>query len=312
MLVIVAVFLTLAIKHGMDQLRSSPEVLAWDRIRWTPLILGGLLAGAAIFPAGIAWLQTLKDFQCQVPTLHGFYAYFLGHLGKYVPGKAMAIVLRVGYLHHLDVPVRPTILSVFIETLTSLASGSILGAVLLQTMAVPLWLKGCALACIPLAATTLIPNTFRWLIAKISRSRLGAMPEHVAQAIGWKLMLRCAAWSMLGWLLHGTAAWMLLMAIYPDEELSSWKAWSACVSSNSLAAMAGFVSMLPGGAGVRELVATWGITTLVPMPVALTAAVMSRLAVITAELIILGFLALWVWITKKCISGTPEEPSENR
>jgi uncharacterized membrane protein YbhN (UPF0104 family) len=303
MLAVVAGFITLAVKHGTDQLRSSPDALAWDRIRWPQLFLGILLAASAIFPAGIAWLQTLRDFRCKVPILHGFYAYFLGHLGKYVPGKAMAIVLRVGYLHRLEVPVRPTILSVFIETLTSLASGSILGALMLQTMPVPFWLKGCALACIPLAAGTLIPNTFRWLIARISRSRLGAMPEHVAQAIGWKLMLRCASWSMLGWLLHGTAAWMLLTAIYSDGDLANTQAWSACVASNSLAALAGFVSMLPGGAGVREMVATWGTTTLVPMPVALASAVVTRLAVIVAELLILGLLALWVWIIPGFISG---------
>jgi hypothetical protein len=61
--------------------------------------------------------------------------------------------------------------------------------------------------------------------------------------------------------------------------------------------------MLPGGAGVREMVATWGTTTLVPMPVALASAVVTRLAVIVAELLILGLLALWVWIIPGFISG---------
>jgi len=203
-------------------------------------------------------------------------------------------LLRVGYLHRLGIPVRPAIVSVFIETLTSLASGSILGAILLQSMSVPPWLKACALACIPLAALALAPKPFRWLIARLSRSRLGAMPQHVAEAIDWKLMLRCGTYSTVGWLLHGTAAWMLLMAIAPDSELANGKAWCACVSSMALAALAGFVSMIPGGAGVRELVATWGIATLVPMPVALASAVVTRLAAISAELIVLGVLACWV------------------
>lgn len=294
MLAVVAVFLTLAIKHGLDQLRTSPEVLSWERIRWPQLVLGGLLSAAAIFPAGIAWLQTLRDFQLTIPHRHGIYAYFLGHLGKYVPGKAMAIALRVGYLHRLDIPVRPTILSVFIETLTSLASGSILGALMLQWMPVPIWLKVCALVCIPLAAATLIPYTFRGLIARISRSRLGAMPEHVVHAISWQLIGRCTAWSTLGWLMHGTAAWILLMAIYPEPDLATPNAWSACVSSNALAALAGFLSLLPGGAGVRELVATWGIATLVPETVALASAVITRLMVIAAELMVNGMLAFWI------------------
>ena len=296
-LVLVAVFLTLAIKTAIQQLRASPEVLAWDRVQWLPLVAGWMLTSAALFPAGIAWFQTLRDFQLSVPARHGAYAYFLGHLGKYVPGKAMAILLRVGYLHRLGIPVRPTILSVFIETLTGLASGSILGAILLQTMSAPPWLKACALACIPLAALALIPRPFRWLIERLSRSRLGAMPQHVADAISWKLMLRCGACSTVGWLLHGTAAWMLLMAIDPASDLTNWHAWSTCVSSMALAALAGFASMIPGGAGVRELVATWGIATLVPMPVALASAVVTRLAAISAELIVLGVLALWVHVS---------------
>lgn len=293
---LVAVFLTLAVRHALDQLRLSPEVLAWDRIRWLPLVLGTLLAGGALFPSAIAWIQTLRDFQLQVPVVQGLYAYFLGHLGKYVPGKTMAIVLRVGYLHHFGVPVRPTILSVFIETLTSVVSGSILGALMLQTMASPRWLQVSALACIPLAIAVLIPYTFRWLITNISRSRLGAMPEHIAHAIGWRLMFRCTAWSTLGWLLHGSAAWMLLLAIQPEEHLLTTHAWTTSVASNALAALAGFVSLLPGGAGVRELVATWGIATLVPMPVALVSAVVTRLAVISVELLVLGGLAFGIQV----------------
>jgi glycosyltransferase 2 family protein len=308
--IVVFGFLFFAVKHSLDQLQSTPEILAWNRVRWLPLTVGFLLSGAALFPAGIAWLQTLRDFRLDVPIRHGAYAYFLGHLGKYVPGKAMAILLRVGYLHRLGVLVRPAILSVFIETMTSLTTGSILGALLLQGMDAPAWLKWCALACIPLAAATLIPDTFRWLVARISRSRLGKMPEFVAQAIRWKLMLRCAAWSLLGWLLHGTAGWLLLMAIAPEPELLSLNAWCTCVASMCLAALAGFISMIPGGAGVRELVATWGIATLVSTPVALVAAVVTRLAVISAELLILGCMALWVhWNPKAPMSdGKVHEP----
>jgi uncharacterized membrane protein YbhN (UPF0104 family) len=290
----VVVFLFFAVQHSLVQLRSTPEVLTWSRVRWFPLTLGFLLSGAALFPAGIAWLQTLRDFRLDVPLQHGAYAYFLGHLGKYVPGKAMAILLRVGYLHRRGVLVRPAILSVFIETMTSLTMGSILGALLLQGMSAPAWLKWCAMACIPLATVTLIPDTFRWLVERISRSRLGAMPDFVAQAIRWRLMLRCAAWSLVGWLLHGTAGWLLLMGIDPSPELLSRDAWCACVASMCLAALAGFISMIPGGAGVRELVATWGIATLVSTPVALVASVLTRLAIISAELIILGCMALWV------------------
>jgi hypothetical protein len=86
------------------------------------------------------------------------------------------------------------------------------------------------------------------------------------------------------------------VAIDPVDDLMNAHAWSASVSSNALAGLAGFLSMIPGGAGVRELVATWGIATLVPMPVALAAAVITRIAAIAAELTILSLLAFLIHV----------------
>jgi uncharacterized membrane protein YbhN (UPF0104 family) len=55
--------------------------------------------------------------------------------------------------------------------------------------------------------------------------------------------------------------------------------------------LAGFLSMLPGGAGVRELVTMWLMTEIVSEPVALASAVVTRLTVMLAESTMLGIAA---------------------
>jgi uncharacterized membrane protein YbhN (UPF0104 family) len=292
---VVTLFLVLAIRSAIDALQASPAALSWRQVRLPWLAMGLACSIAALFPSCIGWMQTLRDFRQTVAWRQGLYAYFLGHMGKYVPGKAMAVLLRVGYLHRHGVLVRPSIVSVFIETLTGLAVGSILGAILVQGMdSPPAWLRWSGLAGIPIALAALVPNTFRWIVAWISRSRIGTMPSFVAQAIRWRLMLRSCAWSLLGWFLSGTASWLLLMAIDPDPALLSWRAWTVCVTSVCLGSLAGFLSMLPGGAGVRELVVMWVMTTIVSQPVALASAVITRLAVIVSELVVLGVAGIMV------------------
>lgn len=307
---LVVTFLFLAVRKAIEQLQASPEVLSWDRIHWVWLGIGGLLTWIALIPSGYAWILALRDFGLPVATVDGAKAFYLGHMGKYVPGKAMAVLLRVGSLHRLGIPVRPVIVSVFMETLTSLAAGSILGAILLQTMDVPLWLRGSALAGIPFALIALVPHVFRAIVERISRSRIGAMPPEVSRAIQWPLMVRFGILNLLGWLLHGTASWIVLVAIAPTIDLWNWTSWAACVSSMCLAALAGFLSMIPGGAGVRELIVMWGMATIVPEPVALASAVVTRLIAIASEIVMLAIVS-WVARRARSSSTSPDTPDRS-
>jgi hypothetical protein len=61
-------------------------------------------------------------------------AYFIGHLGKYVPGKALVVILRAGLIrsHRVDPLVAGT--SVFVETLTLMGVGGVLSAII-----IPFW-----------------------------------------------------------------------------------------------------------------------------------------------------------------------------
>ena len=295
-------FFALAIRRAGLELSKSEVPLDWKSVRWSYWVLSVVFGALALMPPCLAWQAILRDFDQSVHWANSMYAYFLGHFGKYVPGKAMAVLLRVGELHHHGVLVRPAIVSVFIETLTCIATGAILGAVLIQWIAVPRWLQLSALAGIPLALLVLWPRPFRWIVGRIARSRIGSMPASVVQAIDGRLMGRTVAWSLLGWLFQGTSLWFVLQSFWGFQSesaigsalgLGGWHTWLVCIASMSLGALAGFLSMLPGGALARELASLWILLSIVPEPIALIATVVVRITSIIAEL---SMIALSKWI----------------
>jgi len=252
----------------------------------------------ALLPSCVGWYGILKDFGQAVRWQDCFYAYFLGHMGKYVPGKAMAVLLRVGELHRHRVLLGPAVLSVFIETLSGFATGGVLGAVLLQFIDCPRWLQLSALVGIPVVIVSLLPHPFRWILSPLVRTRLGRSVSSTVETIDGRMMLRTVLLAIAGWILQGVALWLVLESlkgIQPDLLLdrSVLYVLMVCITSMSLGGLAGFLSMLPGGAIARELASIGILLAIMPEPIALIATVLVRLTSIIAELLMVA-ISKWV------------------
>ena len=323
---IVGFFFWMTLRKAWGQIAASEVSLDWQKVGWVMLVVSVLSGMAALMPACIAWQKILDDFGQKIAWKDSFYAYFLGHFGKYVPGKAMAVILRVGALHRHGVAARPAILSVFIETLTAIASGALLGAILVQFVQVPHSLRIASLISIPFAIVALLPYPFRWVVHRVAKSRIGKMPPKIAAAIDGQMMFRTVFASMLGWLLQGTSLWLVMLALRPavlygiSEEAMQvvgqmavggqmpvdllmagqgiaglFHLWVVCVASMSLGAFVGFISLLPGGAVARELASTWVMSSVVAEPIALLATVIVRVTSILAEMTMI----LWSWVAQR-------------
>ena len=302
--IVVLVFLVITIRKATLDVLEHRDHLDIRAMDWRWLFAGVIAYAIGMMPAAAAWLQTLRAFGQSVPFWAGMHAYFLGHLGKYVPGKAMVIVLRVGKLAPLGIEIKPTIVSIFVETLTSVAVGAVVGClfIFLRPEFPPGWLVLGAAICVPCSILLLLPHTFRALLAILAKSRIGRMPRSVSEAFTWRMMLRTCAWMALGWLIHGTAAWLVLSGIQPTPlvlsgiqstpSLLTVHAWTSCVAAVSLGSVVGFASMLPGGAVIRELVITWLLSHIVPQPIALLAAIAFRVANLLAEFLVVGGISL--------------------
>ena len=108
------------------------------------------------------------------------------------------------------------------------------------------------------------------------------------------------AWSSLSWLLIG-ASFTLLVAAIPGFTIADAEdmpgvveLYLVCTAAISLAVVIGFASLLPGGAGIRELV----VTTVLAVSLGATHAILAAIAARVVFAVVEGFVAMccWLWL----------------
>jgi hypothetical protein len=217
------------------------------------LVVSGGLYLVGLLPAGLFWHRVLRVLGQQARLGETLRAYYVGHLGKYVPGKAMVVILRAGMIRGRRVDTGVAAVSVFFETLTMMAVGAFLAAAVLalgfrDRSFVFYGAVGLMLA----SALPTLPPIFQRLVRL---ARVGKSDPAIAEKIG-KLGYGslAAGWltMTLVWSLLGLSYWASLRAMgIPDlNPLADLPRYTAGVS---LAMVAGFLLLvLPGGLGVRE------------------------------------------------------------
>ena len=194
-----------------------------------------LLHGAGL-PA--SWLPTLR-------------AYYVGTVGKYIPGKAWVILLRVGLLPRLADQRFRTSLTVVYETSAQMAVGAGVAAICLGISQPGRWWWWVGAAGISVTLlTTLHPAVFGRL------ARMAAVPFRAAGrdsdlALRYHTLVRGGLLIVAGWLLAGLSLAAVLHSLgaafrSPSDVLT-------VVGAASLATAAGFlVLFMPSGLAVRE------------------------------------------------------------
>jgi hypothetical protein len=119
--------------QGADRERSPTEIL-WDHIRAARP--GWLLASGVLYLLGLGfpalyWARLQRHLGQQLPgPLAVCRAYYVSHLGKYLPGKAWALALRATLIARPGVRVSVAGLASFYEVLTTMTGGALFAAVL--------------------------------------------------------------------------------------------------------------------------------------------------------------------------------------
>lgn len=277
----------------------------WANIRIRPgwLILSTILYVAGWLPAVWFWRELLIEVAGPVSWFEVSKAYFCGHLGKYVPGKAGVIFIRAGMMKSHGVPVVPGALSAGYETLASMAAGAAVGTALLPYAISPDALKT-VLAWIPGGAV--VPELFPVLVLLGSLLGVGIMsrifhrvlkkmvPSQGGEEIrSWKKQPTWLAFALLvaGWWIHGLSMGCTIQSLSPNPV--SWSDWPRWTAATSLCIVLGFVALFsPGGLGIRE----WTLIEILEPtlgPLALVATVLSRLIWLVGECGAAGILYYW-------------------
>ena len=279
---------------------SDPTKHRVWQFHWQWLPVAGAIYIAALLPAGYFWYRALRALGQDARLGETLRAYFIGHLGKYVPGKAMVVILRAGLISGHRVHVGIAAASVFLETLTWIAVASFLAAACLAVQfRGHTWFLVGAVALLVAAALPTIPPIFVRLAtwARVGKSD----PEVAAQLHNLRLPTILLGWGLmsLSWLLMGVCYWATLQAMGIDMG-APWEYLPRLVASVALATVLGFVAIvLPAGMGVREAALTeLMVPYLATFPafreeaaaVAVLSAVLLRLVSLVSELAVSGIL----------------------
>jgi glycosyltransferase 2 family protein len=285
---VVLLFVQGAIRDGWNKLQGQIEAGQWSLVRmnWAWLAAAVVFYVLGQLPNGLFWRQILHALGQRVPLWATLRAFYIGHLGKYVPGKAMVVVMRTSLLVPHGARPAAAAVAVFYETLTMMAVGSLVSALIIAVRFRDHvdWLLA-AVAMVVVTGLPIVPPVFTRIVRML---RVGQTEE--AAASGDIGRLRPAAlaggWLLvsIGWFLSGASIAATLRAAGFAGDTHAADQLVICTAAAALSIVVGFLSFIPGGFFVREAVL---ITFLGPTygdDAALVAAVLVRLVWLVAEL----------------------------
>jgi hypothetical protein len=241
------------------------------------VISGGLYVLALGFSA-LFWYRLLRGFDQQPTLAAAFRAYYIGHLGKYTPGKAFALVMRAALVAGPRVGAGRAGLTAFYEVLTTMTTGALVAAILFLLLLpagdAPIdWTAFWGLFRLETPATALLDRRIFVLFALIMAVVIGilAWPPVINRLAGRvaqpfrekdapplpRFRLAFLGEGMLvtacGWFVLGASLWAMLQAVLETPPEPTIGAWGLLTAFMGASYVAGFIILIvPSGLGVRE------------------------------------------------------------
>jgi hypothetical protein len=289
---------------------------------WLALSGGLYLIGLGF--SGLYWHRLLAGLGHHPPLRASLWAYYLGHFGKHLPGKAWALILRAGLIHSHNIRLAVGVVTSIYEVLVTMAAGALLAAILfallgtdtgssldlLQLLRV-LWQQPddaalsrtdavvLALCLVAATALPLQPVLFNRLTHRFIHHATDH-PQPPRFRFVW--FLEGLGLTMIGWLFLGLSLAAALQGIAPGP-YATLPTLGRLTAAMSFSYVAGFVVIVtPNGLGVREffltlllvpeLVALLGVGTVEARGIAVLSVIVLRLVWTVAELL-LGAVLYW-------------------
>ena len=223
---------------------------------WT--LLSVLIYMVGLLILGVVYGKVMQASPTPVGMRAAIRAYVISHLGKYVPGKAVVVILRVGLVVPYQANAATAAFATFYETFAMMASGAIIAALgfaagfdpnsgLGSPRSLALLVSvGLALCFLLVSDPHVFPRISKLATLPFPNVGPAALPRFSYRLLGTALL-----WSALGWIMLGLSQVALIRAISTEgPSLGLWPYVTACVA---LATVGGFaVAVLPAGLGVRE------------------------------------------------------------
>jgi hypothetical protein len=268
----------------------------WGEVRAGLAQLGALTVVAALVAvlAGLVatmqvWRVLLSALGSPLPARTASRIFFLGQLGKYIPGSMWPVLVQMELAQAARVPRSRSATAAVLTLVTSLCAGLLAALATLPFLPTEPYL--------PTGATA----DFRWAFLAVPVLLAMMHPRVVNAAVGRLLRLtgrpplerplsaRAVAvamvWALLSWVLLGAQVWLLAIRLGAPPG----RGLVLAVGGFALAWSAGFLVVLaPAGAGVREILLVATLAAVLSVGAATAVALVSRVLMTVGDLVLAG------------------------
>lgn len=282
----VAILIVAAIAYAVVSqwkgVHSALSTLAWQSV-----LLSLVAALLGTLTSLMAWRALLADEGHKLSPLAAGRIFFVGQLGKYLPGSVWSIVLQMELGKRAGVPRGRAFTTSLAWIGLSLSTALVVGVfgfpILVQKHATEVWIM---LAVLPFALVASAPPILTRLVNLVLRvMRKGPLPK----PLSWNGVLKSSAWLITTWIFFGLHLWLLANALGAP----GIGGVTRCIGGFALAMAAGVLFIFaPSGAGVREALIVSALAPVMSTGEALGIAVVSRAIFILADVLSAGGAAI--------------------
>ncbi|MBN6052678.1 flippase-like domain-containing protein [Nonomuraea sp. RK-328] len=259
-----------AVASQWDGVVAGLATLSWPAV-------AGSLAGvlAALLGAMLTWRTLLADLGSPLPFRPAAKVFFVGQLGKYIPGAVWPVLAQMEMGRDLGVPRARSAAAFFLMMPIQLATGLLVTAVTLG------WDRfGWLLLLVPVLLVLLEPKVVNGLIGfglrKLRR-------EPLERPLSRRGMLTALGWALAGWACYGVHLYFLIPRVSLVFAVGAF-ALTWCLGILTF--------VVPAGAGVREVAMVAVLSPILDRGSAIAVALCSRMIIVIGDLICAGLAGL--------------------
>jgi len=277
-LAVAGLFVAVAAVVLAGQWRQARPLLG--RLSVPVVVAAWALVLAGIYATFRSWRAALADLGASLPRPAAMRVFYLGQLGKYMPGMIWPVVTQMRLGRDYRVPPRASGAAFAVFMLLLVGTGLLVGVPVIPLLGRDAadgyrWLA-LVLPVLALAATPAVLNRAMALALRVAGRP--PMPAPLSAAG----ILRAGGWAVVSWLCYGVHVWLLARALGAG---GGALLWLQCTGAFAAAFASGpLLVVVPAGAGVREAALLLLLGSTVTAPVAAVIAVVSRLLFVAGDL----------------------------
>jgi uncharacterized membrane protein YbhN (UPF0104 family) len=268
--------LALALRDNADQAWAAARAIGPASAAASLVaVLLGLLASAAV------WRSLLADLGTPLRPRPALHVFFLGQLGKYVPGSVFAVAAQMELGRSQGAP-RSRVGAASLLFMGVLVAAGLLTAAVALPLTSPAALREHAwvLLVLPVGLVTLAPPVLTRLVGLLLRA---LRRDPLDRPLSWRGVATALGWALAMWGMYGLHLWLL---VRPQDTSGRADLLLLSLGAYALAWTAGFLFVVaPAGAGVRELALVAALAPVLDAPAALAVAVLSRVLMTLGDLL---------------------------